>query len=106
MIRVPNRHAATFDPVQQSKQWEDRIRAEEKLLGLTKPAEPVVGGASAEALAKTIIPLVSEKKPVHFHNHRGIDRPPTASSRKSGKTSGGQTAHFFFTLLGRRFMGM
>ena len=36
MLKVPNRHAAVFDPVQQSKQWETRILAEEKVLGLAK----------------------------------------------------------------------
>lgn len=88
MIRVPNRHAAVFDPVQQAKQWETRILAEERALGLKPAVSPSkdAGGPPPPAvpLSGTVLPTVSDKKPAHYFNHRGLDRPPTAASKKSG----------------------
>lgn len=92
MLRIPNVRAAAFDPVQQAKQWETRIMAEEKALGLTKQAHSPPDGKKPLAFdtqvelppGPSVLPVATQKMPVHHYHHRGLDRPPTAASRKSG----------------------
>lgn len=80
MLKVPNRHAAVFNPVQQAKMWESRILAEEKALGIKPVVHVVPSGAKpvpAEPSVTGIVPLSSDKKPAHFYNHRGLEPPAT-----------------------------
>ncbi len=90
MLRAPNRHAAVFDPVQQSRQWEQRILAEERtyLPGGDKPAEGGATSATAVTPAKAeaaVVPMLSSYKPAHYFNHRGLDAPASVMSSARSK---------------------
>jgi hypothetical protein len=92
-LRAPNRHAAVFDPVQQSRQWETRILAEERLylasakdIPKAEAAAPVAAPTVPVLASSSVVPVTSEYKPAHYFNHRGIERPDELpSARSKGK---------------------
>ena len=94
MLRAPNRHAAVFDPVQQSRQWEQRILAEERtylpVAEKEADAAATTGGLGATGGAPkaepSAVPVLSSYKPAHYFNHRGLDPPESvvSSARSRG----------------------